>query len=288
MTSAASFVVPKYPVIQDVTDYGCERLVVVGDVHGCIEELAELSAAVGLTDKDILVFAGDLVDRGPASAAVAEAVRNLCDSRPGTYCVLGNHEEKHVRFRHHLWLERERPGYKIPMRMHPDTVTEHARMSDELLAWMAGLPAVLRLSLGYSTSPWVVEHGVRLVTHAGLLPRHPFRQETKGLIRNRFLRSRIAEGSGDLLYSPARPNPDWSCPEDAVVWDEAWQGPRVIYGHIVHSKTTPRVVNDCYGIDTGVCFGGRLTAYVEDLRTGEVTFPSVAAKATYFKDARDE
>ena len=276
MTSAASFVVPKHPVVEDAGTYGCDRLVVVGDVHGCIEELAELSAAVGLTDKDLLVFVGDLVDRGPASAAVAEAVRDLCLYRPGTYCVLGNHEEKHVRFRHHLWREREQPGYKIPMRMHPDTLAEHARMPDEVLEWMAMLPAVLRIDTGFG-GRWNTEHGTRLVTHAGLLPGHPLRQETKGLIRNRYLRRNAAGG-----WSPARPNKDWSCPEGAVVWDEAWHGPRVIYGHIVHTKTVPRVVNNCYGIDTGVCFGGHLSSYVEDLRTGKVDFTQVKAKQNYF------
>jgi hypothetical protein len=55
----------------------------------------------------------------------------------------------------------------------------------------------------------------------------------------------------------------------------------VIYGHNVSSLTDIRCVNDCWGIDTGCCFGGRLSAYVETLGTPGVEILQVQAKKKY-------
>lgn len=69
------------------------RTVVVGDIHGCFAELAELLGALRLRPDDVLVAAGDVVDRGPSPGAVVDFLR----SRPRTVVVMGNHERKHVR-----------------------------------------------------------------------------------------------------------------------------------------------------------------------------------------------
>jgi len=47
------------------------RLIIVGDVHGCIDELNQLLAKVSFqSEEDNLVFAGDLVNKGPGSIEV--------------------------------------------------------------------------------------------------------------------------------------------------------------------------------------------------------------------------
>ncbi|WP_141578061.1 metallophosphoesterase family protein [Actinomadura sp. WMMA1423] len=69
------------------------RTVIVGDVHGCFDELLELLDRVGLRPDDLLVSVGDLVDRGPASGDVVGFFRE----RPNSVVVMGNHERKHVR-----------------------------------------------------------------------------------------------------------------------------------------------------------------------------------------------
>ena len=43
------------------------RTIVVGDIHGCYEELLQLLNKVQLTDEDCLVSLGDIVDRGADS-----------------------------------------------------------------------------------------------------------------------------------------------------------------------------------------------------------------------------
>ena len=55
------------------------RHIVIGDIHGCYEELLELLDRTGVTDEDIVVSVGDLVDRGPDSPAVLRYFRERCE-----------------------------------------------------------------------------------------------------------------------------------------------------------------------------------------------------------------
>lgn len=75
------------------------RAYVVGDVHG---RLDLLEALLGKIEADIgarrgtevvLVFVGDLIDRGPSSAGVVERLRNYQKDGVRTIFLLGNHEE---------------------------------------------------------------------------------------------------------------------------------------------------------------------------------------------------
>lgn len=64
------------------------RVIIVGDVHGCYDELKLLlNKCQFKKDVDFLVFVGDLVNKGPKSANVVKYVRELNAS-----CVRGNHD----------------------------------------------------------------------------------------------------------------------------------------------------------------------------------------------------
>jgi len=80
------------------------RTIIIGDVHGCLDELDELLALIRPAAGDHIHFLGDLVDRGPDSLGVVRRVRALLDEFPGSVCIAGNHEDKALRYR-----ERERP-----------------------------------------------------------------------------------------------------------------------------------------------------------------------------------
>lgn len=75
------------------------RIYAIGDVHGCDRELAALLATIDADDaargsaRTIIVFLGDLIDRGPDSAAVVERVHRRMAARPDTRLIAGNHEE---------------------------------------------------------------------------------------------------------------------------------------------------------------------------------------------------
>lgn len=83
-----------------------ERTWVVGDVHGCYDELMDLLTLIKkscppgdlnsfcLKERDRLVFLGDYIDRGPNSKEVLEFLMNLeaYFGADRVVCLLGNHE----------------------------------------------------------------------------------------------------------------------------------------------------------------------------------------------------
>lgn len=69
-----------------------ERIIAIGDVHGCSAALAALVQAIDPTPLDTLVFLGDYIDRGPDSRGVVEQVIAL-EQRRIMVPLLGNHEE---------------------------------------------------------------------------------------------------------------------------------------------------------------------------------------------------
>jgi len=69
------------------------RLLCVGDIHGCVDELERLLDLVAPGEQDRLVFLGDYIDRGPASASVVEVLLEVEKHLPGTVFLRGNHED---------------------------------------------------------------------------------------------------------------------------------------------------------------------------------------------------
>jgi len=75
------------------------RAYVVGDIHGRLDLLEELLARIDAdlkgrpARKALLVFVGDLIDRGPHSAQVVERLRTYRRQGIRTVFLLGNHEE---------------------------------------------------------------------------------------------------------------------------------------------------------------------------------------------------
>lgn len=242
------------------------RTIVIGDVHGCYDELLALLDKVKVTKDDRVVFVGDLVDRGPKPVEVVNFVRvNKYE------CVIGNHCEKHVRYRHHVLMEKQ-TGKKNPMRPFTgERLEQHnALVETGCVDYLASLPAFIHLD-----DKWTV-------VHAGLLPNQPIeQQDPKKVCRIRYLDGKTHKMlSLDDMEKPKA--------EGAVYWTQVWPGPRsIIYGHNVHDLENPSFsggdyYNDgCWGIDTGCCFGGHLTAAI--LQDGKfVKCVSVKAEREYF------
>jgi len=69
------------------------RTIIIGDLHGCWDELRALLEAVAQARDDRIIALGDIVDRGPDSEKVVEFFREA----PNAVSLMGNHERKHVR-----------------------------------------------------------------------------------------------------------------------------------------------------------------------------------------------
>ncbi len=118
----------------------------IGDVQGCYDQLMRLLEQAGFDEhRDRLWFVGDLVNRGPQSAATVRFVKGL-GNRAVT--ILGNHD---------LNLLAVAEGLRKPHR--GDTCDDilAAPDRDELLAWLRGRK-MMHAEGGYA------------MVHAGLLP----------------------------------------------------------------------------------------------------------------------
>jgi hypothetical protein len=118
---------------------------VVGDIHGEIDALTDLTAHLGYNAEGVhpdgrrLVFVGDLIDRGPDSPAVLKAVMRLV-SAGRAQCILGNHELNVLRDENKhgndWWTE---PGKKPE---HPATPVDPADV-EAMTTFLRSLPVAL-------------------------------------------------------------------------------------------------------------------------------------------------
>ncbi|MEL6272765.1 MAG: metallophosphoesterase [Chloroflexota bacterium] len=69
------------------------KTLVIGDTHGCFDELQALLDTVPLTADDRIIHIGDMIDRGPHP----EAVTDFFMSTPQATSIMGNREDKHIR-----------------------------------------------------------------------------------------------------------------------------------------------------------------------------------------------
>jgi bis(5'-nucleosyl)-tetraphosphatase (symmetrical) len=223
------------------------RLIAIGDPHGCIDELQELVKKVDFQPtKDDLYILGDFVDRGPDSAGVVRLAREL-----GAKGVMGNHDIKQVAYRQRKATRKDIPSRKLKTY---ESLTEADWKYLEELAPFYWLE-----------NDWIL-------VHAGFEAHEVFyRQQVDTICRVRWLRP-DGRHCGNAKKLPG-----------TVHWAERWEGPQsVVFGHIVHDLKEPYVHEPkpgvfCYGIDTGCCYGGRLTALVFP----QLEFVQVDAKSNY-------
>ncbi len=69
-----------------------QRLLAIGDIHGCLDELTSLIQMVPPEPSDTLVFLGDYVNRGPDSKGVVEYLLDLQKEFQAVF-LLGNHDK---------------------------------------------------------------------------------------------------------------------------------------------------------------------------------------------------
>ncbi len=259
--------------------YERERLI-VGDVHGCADELDALLESVSYDPaRHEIWFTGDLVNRGPSSL---EVLRRAVAIDAGS--VLGNHDL------HALGVA---AGDRAARRRDTLDALSSAPDRDDLLDWLRTRPLL-------QTWPDLV------LVHAGL---HPAWTDAGGLsnadgashgtgaasasragIAARRLETRIRRGDvpwddEDLAFftrvrhcsaSGVRPHDDVDPPDGFAPWDAWYRGAtRVVFGHWAMRGLvrTERVV----GLDTGCVWGGALSAWLVD----EDRVVSVPARRVY-------
>ena len=234
---------------------------IVGDVHGCADELEGLLAALGYERDDggvwrhpagrKALFVGDLVDRGPRIPDVLRLVMRMVEA--GTaLAVPGNHDLKLVK--------------KLRGR---DVQITHG-LADSLQQ-REREPAEFRQRAGDFldglVSHYALDGGRLVVAHAGM--KEEMQGRGSGKVRDFALYGETT-GETDEFGLPVRYN-----------WAAEYRGQaHVVYGHtpVPEAEWLNRTIN----VDTGCVFGGKLTA----LRWPEKELVSVPAKRVYAEPAR--
>lgn len=216
------------------------RAYVVGDVHGRLDLLDRLLGSIQ-TDlerrpakKSVLVFVGDLIDRGPDSAGVIERLSSY--DRPGVRPVflLGNHEEVLLRILDGDvslvldWLSFGGAQCLASYGLDPAPLRE-LEPSAALAAIRDAVPAAhSRFLQGFADT---FRFGDYLIVHAGIRPGIELSQQLQSDLR--------------WIRHP-------------FLGDDSDHGFVVVHGHTISDEVEIR--DNRIGIDTGAYSSGVLTA----------------------------
>ncbi len=237
---------------------------IIGDLHGCFDELVELLTQLGysvekqsnvpgslaysvkLPEGRKVVFLGDLVDRGPKIPEVLRLAMSMV--KAGTaLCVPGNHDIK---------LMRKLRGKDVQITHGlADSLQQLDNEPPEFRAQVSDF-------LDELVSHYVLDEGKLVVAHAGM--KEEMQGRGSGKVRDFALYGETT-GETDEFGLPVRYN-----------WAAEYRGrAMVVYGHTPVPQ--PDWLNRTINIDTGCVFGGNLTA----LRYPEKELVSVAAREMY-------
>jgi hypothetical protein len=258
------------------------RLVFVGDVHGCKEDLEHLLRKIDFNHKhDHLVLTGDMIAKGPDSPGVIKLAQRM-----GASCVRGNWEDKlllsiaDAQERHVLLPgPDESPDTQIDFL--DETSHSHGDYKLRQLAkkftkaeieYLQRCPVILRVGS-------VPQLGALVAVHAGLVPDKPLEHQDPFHVMN--MRS--------IDLDTRIP----SSKHSGTPWEKFWNHRQmklkeedrvtVVYGH--NRKKGLNIREYTYGLDTGCVSGGKLTALVIDGKGGtEIVHVKCGKEGGYASD----
>ncbi len=247
------------------------RHILIFDVHGCLAELDTLLGELHLRHDDKLIFGGDLLDKGPDSVGVVQRVRQLAEHYDVTL-VLGNHEEKHARWRKHE-ARKELTGVSNPI-THREVNIIGKQLTQKDVQFLDTAVLYYRIP---TFDAFVVHAGIP--TWCRFIPKTPSAiNHMSSKQRKRYLemcRLRYETPNGRFVMLGKETSQD-------RFWAETYDGRfgRVFYGHHAYMQSTPKEYEHAVGMDLGCVYGGHLVAAI---LTGvnSVEYIVVQAKQAY-------
>lgn len=205
------------------------KLFVIGDIHGCLNELIKLLALVDtkIQKDDQIVFVGDYIDRGPDSKGVIDLLIRRAKDHPNKHIFLrGNHEDMMLNEKHH-WA----------FNGGSQTLKSYGSGFNDPNFW-SSVPMDHREFL--INTKLYYQIGRTVVVHAGLDPTIPLRLQTEDFMLwdRRFFKY---EG-------------------------KYFENEFVVIGHT--PKEVMQQTANQLAIDTGCVFGGKLTCAVIEPNAG--------------------
>ena len=245
-----------------------KNILVIGDVHGCLEELQLLHKKAVEEENDNqdfqhVILVGDLCNKGPSSVAVIKHVLARRREEQNWHAVRGNHDDGALTASLGDLERRRQPKYQwVTEQSQPETT-----LSDDDVMFLAELPYTLRIpkhvlggdSLDRET----------LIVHAGLVPGVPLEDQTidtmitirevqKNLSTGEYVNRKRSTKGGDQDCLITENNFG-----EPIAWAKAWQGPyQVIFGHDARRGYQRYEGDWAIGLDTGACYGKKLTGLI--------------------------
>lgn len=219
------------------------RTLVIGDIHGCYDEMLLLLAKAGIGERDKVVSVGDLVDRGPKSF---EVVQHFMERKSRFFAVRGNHEQKHLRCRE---------GGINSLAGRIVRTTTSAENYAAMLDYFATLPLWIEL-----------DHAI--IVHAGIEPGIELPdQEPKTLMGVGSMKRHGFNGKSTWWYDDLRLN----------------ASKPIVFGHETALTVRKGREAKAWGLDTGAAVGGKLTGLLlPEFRLVSVETPNYWAEQSAY------
>ncbi|XP_060072741.1 bis(5'-nucleosyl)-tetraphosphatase PrpE [asymmetrical]-like [Ylistrum balloti] len=214
-------------IVLDDDVIGDKSIFIIGDVHGCYDELLDLlslAQSVELDRSILPVFVGDLINKGPKSVEVLHKIKNM-----DGYAVRGNHDEAVLR---QLLNRRNDPDY-----VYPPKYNWCKGLTDSDVDFLTELPYTIAIPACNA-----------LLVHAGLVPGIPV--EKQNLTDMIVMRNVERNEDGSFRASESR--------FVGKQWASQWSGPE----HVYFGHDAVRGFQDfpfATGLDTGCLYGKELT-----------------------------
>lgn len=219
------------------------RLIVYGDIHGCLDELVALRKKIKITKNDIEVTVGDFINKGPKALETLKYIR-----KNSIMSVLGNHEDLIRRYY-------ETRNKKLLNNQQYKTAND---MSYQDIQYLKSLPIYRKI-------------GKVTILHGGVSKQVSLKNlDTTNY--HQVITMRYIDKDGNYVRSD-------KATKDYQFWSEDYDGYDgfIIYGHTPMNK--PKIQKHSIGIDTGCVYGKKLTAIlITDYHT-KPTYKFVAVKA---------
>ena len=221
----------KYAKLLDLRQIiGNSRYIVIGDIHGCYDELVALLEKCNYKPNDFVISVGDLTDRGPKSKEVIQWFMNT----PNTFVAEGNHDYKARRY----WS-----GRKVKINNGLEKTIEQCKGLDttSIAKWIESWPQIIQVPDINKKNTYIV--------HAGVHGHYPIdKQHLETCYYARYF-----GGNGFL-------------DESGDIWFTTLDGSyNVISGHMVHKNPIPQnygPIDYVFLLDGGAFQGGKLRAMI--------------------------
>jgi len=207
------------------------NLIVYGDIHGCHKSLKSLRKEINPKKDDIEVCVGDVITKGKKSIKVLDYL-----IKKNIKSVLGNHEEKLLRY-----LKYAKSNRQNPVILNDDEQEIVSKLTQKHIEYLQSMP-------------YFMKYKKITIIHGGILNHFDLESLSKREMQL-ILRLRYVDKNCHYI-SYMKEN------KKSIFWADLYDGNQ---GFIVHGHSWTEDVqtsSHAIGIDTGCVYGNKLSAVV--------------------------